>query len=737
MFSRFLFLAVTSCALASVLLPARAQDLPANVPGNAAPLPDARLASVLSVDSTNLAALPNLLGRAGAVSLGVFADDLDKNSVARDALLGWVRGGGTVFLHTDAARIFGYRTVAAREGTARQAGQLYGRGRAAVPFGAMPLLWDDGQNAVAGARLPGINTVFYTLRAGDDLVVDHPAGTPLLEVTDLAAPNPTNRPLYAAAIAPFGAGWAVFTPDAIDTRRAEGAAFSRNLLKLVAGPNGSRYIGVSQAAIASGQGLLQALSNALTGGRAASLPALGADNVGDLPVAREGTLTGVPVATNGAATNGAAPNNLAPNGIIAPNGANVPLNTSVAAGPVLLLTRGEATAFGGALQNDPTVRGAAALAILRARVALLNGDYRAADAQISLAERVAPAAGEIPFLRGITAVGNVGTSTGLTSLQRAQAANLAANSFAAASRARPFFAAINPNGNAGAVEYGDVSGANLDALGAQINRLSQILSLEPPLSRVVGNGASAITIRYFEGDTALPFVERGAAALANSNVFGWSVAGQEILLFPTPAIYANYRAAAGLSEQNVPLPAAAVGDVIDGRILMVSIPPARPVTVLPNGQVRVLPLRATSAALLARFESYALVDAYLGVGGGRIPSWMALGLESLADLTVNGDTVSAGFNDELTRFAVAGGLLAPNQFSGQLGDSSDLARAQATALMRYFYANFGAGRVAETIQRLGAGETVDEALTNTTGFNEINFFRAWRNAQFGKLNLPN
>ena len=37
--------------------------------------------------------------------------------------------------------------------------------------------------------------------------------------------------------------------------------------------------------------------------------------------------------------------------------------------------------------------------------------------------------------------------------------------------------------------------------------------------------------------------------------------GQEILLFPTPAIYQNYRATAGLEQQNVPLPAAALGDV--------------------------------------------------------------------------------------------------------------------------------------------------------------------------------
>ncbi len=687
-------------------------------PGQGDVATPARPTNVVNINANNLAQLPTLLNRAGAISLGVYADDLDKNPAARDALLNYVGQGGTVFLHTDAARLFGYRTVAARETTNRQVGQLYGRARAAVPFGTVPLLWNDGANAVRGpVRAPGINTVFYTLRAGDDLVIDHPAGTPLLQVSGSGA----NSPLYAAAIAPYGAGWAVFTPDFIDQTRGDGAAFARNLLKLV---GGSRYVGVSQAAIGSGDGLLAELSRAAQNGngQSAPLPGIGTN----LPTARAGG--------NGAAM-GEAP-------VATQNGQpmmdqNSPMMAgspaTAAPGPVLLLTRNEATAFGTALQNDPQGRGAVALAILRARVALLNGDAQSAQTQLALADRLAPNTGEIQFLRGAAAIAGA-TFIGSVSPDRASSANLAANSFASAGRAKPYFLSLSA---ANGVFFDNITGANLNSLGAQINRFSQVLGLEPPLSLVVGNGASAVTIRYFDGDSAVPFVERAAADLARSELFSGLVDGQEILLFPTPQLYQRYRAAAGLEQQNVPLPAASLGDVVDGRILMVSIPAARPITIGPGGVPRVLPLRATSANLLARFETYALFDSYLGDSNGRIPSWMVLGFSTLADLTVNGDTLSSQYDQELRRYATTGNLLAPRQFDAQLGDSSLLALAQSTAIMRFFYARFGAGRVAETIQRIGAGQNVDDALTATTGLDELGLFREWRSAQFDGLNLRN
>ena len=657
----------------------------------------ARPTNVVNINANNLAQLPTLLNSAGAISLGVYADDLDKNPAARAALLNYVGQGGTVFLHTDAARLFGYRTVTARETTNRQVGQLYGHARAAVPFGTVPLLWNDGADAARGPiRAPGINSVFYTLRAGDDLVVNHPAGTPLLEVSGSGSDNP----LYAAAIAPYGAGWAVFTPDFIDQTRGDGAAFARNLLKLV---GGSRYVGVSQTAIGNGNGLLAELSRAAQNGNGQSAPLPGFGT--NLPTARTG---------NGAAM-GQAPVATQNGQPVMDENAPVPPGTpatapmATAPGPVLLLTRNEATAFGTAIQNDPQGRGAVALAILRARVALINGDAQSAQTQLALAERLAPNTGEVQFLRGAAAIAGA-TFIGSVASDRANSANLAANSFAAASLAKPYFMAP---GSANGVFFDNITGANLNALGAQINRYSQVLALEPPLSLVVGNGTSALTIRYFDGDSAAQFVRLAATDLARSEPFNGLIGGQEILLFPTPQLYQRYRIAAGLDQQNVPLPTPALGDVVDGRILMVSV-------------------LATNTDLLARLETYALLNSYVGDSNARIPSWMVLGISPVTDLTL-----TARYDQELRRYATTGNLLSPRQFDAQLGQPSLLALAQSTSITRYFTARFGAGNFIETIQRIGAGQSVDDALTATTGLNELGLFREWRSAQFEGLNLPN
>ena len=88
---------------------------------------------------------------------------------------------------------------------------------------------------------------------------------------------------------------------------------------------------------------------------------------------------------------------------------------------------------------------------------------------------------------------------------------------------------------------------------------------------------------------------------------------------------------------------------------------------------------------------------------------MTLGLSTLADLAVNGDTVSTGYDQELRRYAATGALLTPRQFEGQLGNATILAQAQSTSIMRYLYDQFGAGLVDETIPRIGAGQSVDEA----------------------------
>ena len=81
-----------------------------------------------------------------------------------------------------------------------------------------------------------------------------------------------------------------------------------------------------------------------------------------------------------------------------------------------------------------------------------------------------------------------------------------------------------------------------------------------------------------------------------------------------------------------------------------------------------------------------------------------------------------------------GGLFSPEQFAraGIPVNTLTGAEAQGLRLMLFFYNRFGAGRVAETLQRLGSGQSVDAALGATTGLSEAQFFAAWQRTEFGR-----
>ncbi|HEX8833919.1 MAG TPA: hypothetical protein VF719_06945, partial [Abditibacteriaceae bacterium] len=160
--------------------------------------PAIETAALRVIEAANLATLRTLRANSPvrAVSLGVSRTELTADTAALGALRAWVRGGGVVFLHTDAAQLFGYSTVPVREGTARVAGQLFGRARASLAFGAHPLLWgsvrpagaanntntnDETGPAVVGAT--AVRVVYYQAQPGDQFVTEHPSGVPLLTVT--------------------------------------------------------------------------------------------------------------------------------------------------------------------------------------------------------------------------------------------------------------------------------------------------------------------------------------------------------------------------------------------------------------------------------------------------------------------------------------------------------------------------------------------------------------------------
>lgn len=642
---------------------------------------------VVNVDETVFANLPAKLPRAGAVSLRVSGEAFEANANARDALASWVAAGNAVFLHTGAAEFFGFQTVEAREGSNERGGQLFGRARAALPFGSHPMLWDDGRTLRRAdpTRLPGVNVVFYELQPGDHLVTGSITGTPLLEVTDLAASRPSQTPLFAAAIAPYGRGWAIFCPDSVDQRRADGALFARNLLSFAPGARPSLWVSLSSDALQGGADAVRgALQNNLNGANDAGAPAL--PNLGDAAPAVAAPPVEIPIAGKA---------------------------------PALAVGRAEAGALLAALNNG-------GLALLRARYALQSGDFASANQNLQTLEANDALAGETAFLSGCVNAASANDVTAPSPV-RAEAAQNAARDFNAAATLTPLVGATP-----GAIPNASSSARRRD-WSAFFNRLSAIFAAEPPLAQTFGTGDSTITLRFFADDPTLTLLQPAAQTIAATGAFGWRTSRQEVLLFPSPAAYANYRRGSGLTTQNVPLPAASVGDVVGQRIIMASVPTTPFVFRDPRTGIARLVPRTAGATIFSRLQAYALLNAWLD-GSGRVPAWLALGLENLAAQTLDGAAATTLDGDTLQRFAAAGGLLLPNQFGN---GNTEVARAQSAALVAYFYREFGAGAVTETVQRLGAGQTSDDALLETTESDEAALFTTWRNVQFGPQRFPN
>ncbi len=660
-------------------------------------------AKIFVMGGADTGPLPNDWQGADAVSLNTTLDAMaPENSEALDS---WVRDGGVVFLHTDAAQMFGFQTVPARIGTPRMAGQLYGRARAAVPSTTHPLLWgapNNGQRAGDGSpgKL-GVEVVYYRMQPGDVLVTRHDAGVPLLEVTDLAAPD-NGAPLYAAAIAPYGRGWAVFTPDFIETERADGALFARNL-----------------AALASNRVRNERAPNENDAPPAANLPRLapGADAMASLPVALLETPNPAPEVLLRAIDNALS---------------SAPLNPENGAAEqrVLMLSRGEIAALGQMAQgaaNNPATANAlrATLAILQARVELQRSAPAQAARLVDAAAQLAPQSAEVALLDGILNAARASDRL-QSSRDRAVSWRAAAASWNRALQSQPLWNnAQTQNGQM----VGGVERAQIEYWRAQANRAAALSAVEPPLVTPLGRGRDVVLLRHYPNDPTLRYALPFGRYLATSTErFGWHAPDEEILIFPAERQLQAYRAAADLTNSPFPNPLARYGDIQGTRILMVSqasIPVILPGG--PNQPPRVLNLGTSVPAVLSRFHAQILVNS-LAQDGAPVPNWLTYGLISLA----TGDAVTTGnFNAgtplALNQFARAGILLRPRQFDQLLppGEQSSAAEAQAGSLMAFFYARFGPGAVAQTLQRLGSGEGIDSALIATTELNEEGFFRTW------------
>lgn len=731
-----LHFALVACIISFTLsAPVRAQgDMDDELPEDgapagtaAAPLP-AQGTQILEVDDKTVESLRrlNLGPRPDAISLSASAASLEADPESRQALAAWVRDGGVVFLHSDAAEIFGFQTVEAREADNRGPGQLFGRARATLPFAAHPLLV-SGVPSAAGSDLPaldrnaplpplGVRNVFYQMEVGDQLVVSHPAGIPLLRVVDSAGAG--DAPLYAAAIAPFGNGWALVIPRLVEQQRGDGAMFVQNLLRF------------AKSSSRSANGLFDPPLGQ-------PVPAVKTEPLASLPASL------IELASQTASDGGDL-------GLIAApwNAATAPPNPALLTDPAevlqpatesrLVLTAGEVAAVRASLVAaiaDATEAGEAPRAhfrvlayLLRARLEFQKGDLKSAITWMEAADEISPDSAEVLLWRGVLAAAQAEDIT-LDSPTRARLLSDAVQCWSGVLNAKSLFTVA-------AQAEPIISGIPALAIQSWIaagTRAGELANVEPPLVTVLGQPERLVVLRHFPNDPTLKLaVPTGDLLARASNFMGWDVEDEEILIFPDERYYLAYSTAARTGSREVAFnPLARRGNVVDNRILMVSQTTTN--VFVPGPPPRFVPLGMAVPATLGRLHAQVLMNA-LAEGGSTVPPWMQLGLMSISNLSVvNTLAGNTPMSPGLSRAVAAGTLLSPDQFRNvNLGaDESGLAEQQANRLMLYFYSRFGAGGVAETLQRLGAGETPESALMATTGMTEVQFFQAWRQAELG------
>ncbi len=579
-FERHLFMqfqwSARFCALVSAFAVLSAPQVRAqNVP--LSPLNGARnaTAAIPEVGDANLNALS--LPAFGAVSLRASLAGLQDNPASAEALRRWVGRGNVVFLHTDAAQFFGMQTVAPRAATADAGGQGFGRARAALPFGSHPLLRGSSETSATGhggdpTRLPGVQTVFYSLREGDALLAASDVATPLLQVDD--ANGSTDRPLYAAAIASVGAGWAIFCPNTLDSERGDGAAFGQALRSFVPDENGARWVGLplrilgTDASPASIQAILASrLGAALHSDGRAALP-----NFGTAP-------------------------------------AIAPVAIETGSEPVLPLDLDEARGIFNAL-SSPIAAPETALLVARMQWQLGQNNRSAQSLKrAALAPVLAP---QVAFLNGCFAAQSAG-DVSLDAPSRAVFANAAARAFSALGGANGLVrGAAQGANNAVALAPLSLSPSLAARWSRDFARLAAIYTLAPPFSQfIAGNGASA-TLRFYTADSnALPVATLLQSALQSAGL-GARAPHVEVMLLPSPADYAGVRRAL-----NAPVGQTLPGGEVIGQTILLASGGNNEFGLTGNG---------ANAATLARGLALANLNSW-SEGARPLPAWVVAGTQ--------------------------------------------------------------------------------------------------------------
>ncbi|RYX81230.1 hypothetical protein EON83_24920 [bacterium] len=500
-------------------------------------IPTTKAPQVPEVTNADLATLE--LTGPGAISLRATMAGLRANPNADAAIKAWVARGNVVFLHTDAAQSFGFVTTPMRQMVHDEGGQEFIRTCAALPFGAHPLLRGEamaGQNLpsldernIDVTRLPGVQVVFGSLRNDDVLVDASDIATPLLEVQDMTSNDEGGADTqYAAAITSLGAGWAIFSPDQIDTVRGDGELFARTLLDFVPGETGQHWVGVPTRTLKGGDPAIIAAA------LAARLSASDASNGG-------AALPAFGVVTTPA---------LAP-----------PVSEST-----LPLDRAEANAFLAALKAGG-VRATARIALMQARLALQTDDYLTFTAALNVADADPALSSEIDFWNACMNV-EQGCDVGKPAPEIAALFGGAARAFAQSAALSPAVA-TNQKAYASASPVSAVLARNWSQ---RLARFAEIYSLLPAMAQRPLLAHFTTTIRstqYKIGEfTDKSVVGQPISFLASHLIvdrpLGWNAPHVEVILTDTPQQFVALRRALG-ARNGV---AAPNGDQIKNYILL-------------------------------------------------------------------------------------------------------------------------------------------------------------------------
>jgi len=636
-------------------------------------LPDANAGGVVAaqtIPEISDANLPNLsLPAFGAVSLRASLAGMNEAPAAASLLQQWVGRGNVVFLHTDAAGLFGMQTVEARAATADSGGLLVGQARAALPFGSHPLLLGaDGGNGRRGfdpTRLPGIRTVFYSLRDGDALVGASGVATPLLRVDD--AGGAENAPLYVGAIASVGAGWAIFCPDTLDSLRGDGGGFGRAIRSFIPDRRGARFIGLPSRVL----------------GADASPATVGA--------ALQSRLSAVSLSDGSAALPGFG---------TAPAIDPAPVPTAIE--PVLPLERSEAAAILASL-NGPDA--AATTALLAARMQWQLGQTDGAVRALQIAAQDPNLAPQVAFWNGCFGAQG-GADVALTSPARAGAFDLAARAFSSVGSANIPLGGPAPTLANGRTSGADTNGTSVYATPVSplvcaswsrtLARLAAIEALAPPDAQSVGDLSASATVRFYPGDTSAGVVASLVEAALRNGGLGPRAPHLEVSLFPSLQEYTGFRRALG-----APASATFTGAEVVGNHVLLLSGANQTFGMMPEG---------ADAPMVAR--SLALANLSSSTDGARpLPAWIVDGVQGRA-IGLRSQTATP--------------QLDADTFALVLRGATPVSAETATRLWNFLIDRYGVGASEELVARLTAGANVDEALAAATDDDEAAFEAAFR-----------